>query len=233
MPNHTNYKIERIGNEQEHIIIIDDFFSSPQKLVEIASHSSFTNNSSYYPGIRAEAPSSYLAERQDLLVDAIQTQFGITTGVEVLECNYSLVTLRPKKLSAFQCYPHFDGLERGRLAILHYLCGEEFGGTAFYRHKATGYETLNSDRYKAYDLQRQEEFKKSGICEKKYFSGDSSEFEQIAYIKAKFNRLIIYRGCTIHSGQIPVNYHFGQDPKNARLTINTFLMERAKKPSNA
>lgn len=226
MPNHTNYKIQSIGKEQEPIVIIDDFFSVPDKLVDIASQSSFIDNSSHYPGIRAEAPSSYLAERQDLLVEIIQTQFGITTGVDVLECNYSLVTFQPAKLSMFQCFPHFDGLERGRLAILHYLCDENFGGTAFYRHKATGYETLNSERYQKYDLQRQAEFKKAGLSEKKYFSGNSNEFEEIANIKAKFNRLVIYRGCSIHSGQIPQNFAFSPDPKKGRLTINTFFMEK-------
>lgn len=55
----------------------------------------------------------------------------------------------PQSLAPIQRLPHVDGLEPDRLAILVYLSGAETGGTAFYRQRATGYETVDAARFDA------------------------------------------------------------------------------------
>lgn len=223
-----DYRIEQFGLEQEPIVIIDDFYSNPDRLVQHAAQLSFNQNNSYYPGIRAQAPSEYLAERMSLLTDILKNIFDIKLGAQLLDCNYSLVTIRPEQLIPFQCFPHFDGLERGRIAVLHYLCDAVQGGTAFYRHKKTGFETLNKHRHASYTHAREAEFKQLGLKEKSYMIGSTDEFEQIGNIHARPNRMIIYRGCTLHSGLIPQNFNYSPDPKKGRLTINTFLMDKTE-----
>ncbi|NNM13576.1 MAG: hypothetical protein HKO58_04570 [Gammaproteobacteria bacterium] len=222
------YQVLRFGHEQEPIVVVDNFSTNPEELVTIASRSAFNKNNSYYPGIRASAPANYLAQNNSLLEDIIRNIFHIESGVRLLDCNYSLVTTLPDRLTDFQCFPHFDGLEKGRLAVLHYLCGGESGGTAFYRHKNTGFETMDQSRHKEYTSARYREFEQSGPPTKAYATGSTDHFEQIGRIDAKFNRLIIYRGQTLHSGHISENFTFSNDPEIGRLTINTFFMDKAE-----
>jgi hypothetical protein len=54
--------------------------------------------------------------------------------------------------------------------------------------------------------------------------GDTARFEMIADIPAKPDRMIIYRGRTLHSGSIGPSFDPSADPVKGRVTINTFLV---------
>ena len=69
----------------------------------------------------------------------------------VLETYFSIVTTPPEALAPIQRLPHVDGLEPDRIAILVYLSGAEQGGTAFYRQRSTGFETVNAARFPAFE----------------------------------------------------------------------------------
>lgn len=73
--------------------------------------------------------------------------FGLSKGVSVQECFLSLTTTLPEQLVPLQRFPHVDGGDDGKIAILHYLCGVKQGGTAFYRHKSTGFETIANAKF--------------------------------------------------------------------------------------
>jgi hypothetical protein len=158
-----------------------------------------------------------------LLTEILKEIFGVQHGAKLMECAYSLVTTRREALTPIQRLPHYDGTDAGRLAVLHYLSGSETGGTSFYRHNATGFETVTEDRFDAFKAALTKETKSSGLPSQNYVDEGGPHFTLIDRIEAKPNRLIIYRGVTLHSGYIPSALDLSKDPAKGRLTINTFL----------
>ncbi|WP_409431965.1 DUF6445 family protein [Litorimonas sp. RW-G-Af-16] len=221
------YIVERFGREQEPVVIIDDFYSDPESLIAHATSLPFERRGQFYPGIRAAGNVNYLGERMALLTSILQNEFDVKQGVRVVECNYSLVTTPPHALTPIQCLPHFDGLDRGRFAVLHYLSEAEKGGTAFYRHRGTGFETMNEERFETYKKALHTEAAELGLPPQRYFNQSTSQFEQVLNVPAKPNRLIIYRGVTLHSGYIPDDLELSDDPMMGRLTLNTFLQDKS------
>ncbi|MCU0731259.1 MAG: DUF6445 family protein [Hyphomonas sp.] len=217
--------IGRIGHEREPIVIIDGFSTDPHGLVAAAAAQVYEMRGPHYPGIRAPAPPRYLGERMDLIQQALSSAFGLDNGADLVECNYSLVTTPPEELEPLQRLPHFDAADPDCYAVLHYLCGPGHGGTAFYRHRTSGFETVSPSRMEDYSelLDRELERRPSAPG---YLCGDTPLFEQTYRIDAAFNRLVIYRGWTLHSGQVPPGHSLSPDPREGRLTINTFLRAR-------
>lgn len=220
------YSVEYFGHEKEPIVIIDDFSSHFQFLREQAALKSYQKLGPFYPGIRAQADPSYLNEHMALLKDILIHEFAFANGASLTECAYSLVTTPPADLTPIQCMPHYDGTDDGRLAVLHYLSPSQFGGTAFYRHRKTGYETITEDRFSNYKNTLEEEIADIGLPEKTYINKNTPLFEMIGQIEARPNRCILYRGITLHSGFIPDGATLDTDPAKGRLTINTFLSKR-------
>lgn len=220
------YTVERLGQTKEPLVIIDNFFSDPDALIEFAKQKKFEKRGAFYPGVRCVGNVNYLAERMALLTAVLKEVFGVKQGVKVVECNYSLVTTRPENLMPIQCLPHFDGLDVGRFALLHYLSRSETGGTAFYRHRRTGFETVTEDRFEIYKAVLEKEATNLGLPPRRYFNESSDQFVQTFKVDPKLNRLIIYRSITLHSGLIPQNSNFSQNPELGRLTLNTFFQEK-------
>ncbi len=220
------YTVEHFGHEKEPIVIIDDFSSHFQTLREQATLKSFQPLGPFYPGIRAQADPSYLNEHMALLKDILIDEFAFENGASLTECAYSLVTTSPSELTPIQSMPHYDGTDCGRLAVLHYLSPSQLGGTAFYRHRKTGYETITDERFSNYKRILEQEIAEIGLPEKAYINKSTPLFEMIGQIDARPNRCILYRGITLHSGFIPDGITLNTDPAKGRLTINTFLSKR-------
>ncbi len=218
--------VHHIGHEREPIAVIDGFHAAPEELLGAAQGLAFSPRGPHYPGIRAPASPSYLARRMDLLQQLLCDVFGLTEGAALVECNYSLVTTPPGELRPIQRLPHFDSTDPGRLAILHYLCPQEAGGTAFYRHISSGFETVSEARLEDYSRLLEQDISRHGLPEAAYVVSDTPVYTQTFAIPAAFNRLIVYRGWTLHSGLIPPDLAFSPDPRTGRLTINTFLQAR-------
>ena len=94
----TPYDIKYIGQEKQPVVIIDDFFSRPDILIDEANSSTFKPRGKFYPGLRAQGNINYLAEKMDLLTAILKDVFSVKLGLKVIECNYSLVTTRPEDL---------------------------------------------------------------------------------------------------------------------------------------
>lgn len=218
--------IGRMGHEGEPIVIIDGFSSNPAGLVDEAASRAFRQLGPHYPGLRAPQAAQYLAERMDLLQRLLADVFGLRSGADLLECNFSIVTTPPGALGPLQRLPHFDAAEPGRIAVLHYLCGPQDGGTAFYRHRASGFETVSASRMEDYSCLLDAELSTHGEPGGGYLCGDTNLFEQTYRVEAAFNRLVIYRGWTLHSGLVPAGHALPADPRQGRLTINTFLQAK-------
>lgn len=217
------FKVERFGQEQEPVVIIDDFYSDVDALRKDAASKTYQKLGPFYPGIRAQANPSYLGERMAILTEILKNIFGVQKGAKLTECAYSLVTTPRAELTPIQRLPHYDGTDAGRIAVLHYLSGPETGGTSFYRHNATGFETVTDDRFDHYKTALTYEAGRSGLPPQDYVDEGAPNFTLIGRIEAKPNRLIIYRGVTLHSGHIPSVFDPIDNAEYGRLTINTFL----------
>jgi hypothetical protein len=57
-----------------------------------------------------------------------------------------------------------------------------------------------------------------------YVRGDTPQFEQIHAIEARFNRMLVYRGITLHSGNPSPDFKPDFNPRTGRLTVNMFLL---------
>ncbi|MEM9532873.1 MAG: DUF6445 family protein [Pseudomonadota bacterium] len=219
----SQYSVQRFGEEQHPVVIIDGFVPAPGKLAKLAGAQTFAAGGPYYPGIRAPAPPEHLAPCGPVLEQVLREVFGVRRGVRLTETNFSLVTTPPGELKLIQRLPHFDSCDPDRFALLHYLSGTEFGGTGFYRHRATGFESLSAERLPAYESALKEEVERLGPPPGGYLLGSTAQFEQIGQVEAAPNRAVLYAGRILHSGQILKPEGLSSDPWNGRLTVNTFL----------
>ncbi len=125
-----NVRAVRVGREALPVLVVDDFLSSPQVLVEYAAQATFDAvTDASYPGRRAPLPGIYCFALRAFLGGFIEQAFGLPAARVVREVShFSLVTNPPGELTAVQRMPHFDNPDPGQLAVLHYLCDSARGG---------------------------------------------------------------------------------------------------------
>lgn len=215
--------VQRIGREGEPLVIIDNFTGQPERLRAMGLAAQYHPAGVDYPGLRALADPSYLDLRRDLMMQVMARVFGLSRSITCEVAAFSLVTLAPEQLSPRQRIPHHDHSDAGRVAIMHYLDGPHSGGTAFYRHRRTGFEAITPAREAAYAAALAEDERQFGPPPAGYPHGDSDAFEQIAAVEAQPDRLALYRGRQLHSGIIPDPASLSDDPARGRLTVNMFL----------
>lgn len=208
-----------IGAERAPLLIIDQAVADAEALVEDAAAKRFGPLISLFPGIRATAPASY----QSLLAEALRGLLCETfdldaRGFRFALCHYSLVTTPPERLAPVQRRPHVDSVSPRELAAIHYLFKADHGGTAFYRHRATGFETIDQARTDAYLKALQIEVPAPG-----YINGGNDHYEPIASPAGVFNRMLVYRRNSLHSGSISPQFKLDPNPRTGRLSINSFL----------
>jgi hypothetical protein len=116
-----------------------------------------------------------------------------------------------------------DSLPRDGLASIHYLFTKNLGGTAFYRHRHTGFEYVDETRWDTYFKCLQRESDGPDSPGPAYINGDTTHFEQIAKEDGVFNRMLVYRRNSLHSGCIGPDFVPDANPLTGRLSINSFL----------
>lgn len=222
---------ETLGLEEETLLILDEAVEHPARLVDVAADlanfgAALSEGDNFYPGYLAPAPLDYVGALGRALDPLIREAYGLR-GVAPwrASCNFALATLAPDQLSLAQRLPHVDTVDPLQFAVLHYLCDPELGGTAFYRHRSTGYETLTPDRLASYQssLDREVATAPPGAG---YVDGDTAQFVRTRLVEAAFNRVIVYRSCLLHSGHIARPEALSPDPREGRLTANIFLTYR-------
>ena len=214
------------GREQQPVVVIDNFVAEAERLIDDAAMLSFAPVGPFYPGIRAVVPPALVSHCLAGVTDVIADTFGLALPFANIESWYSLVTTPPSALTPIQRLPHFDSVDDMRIAVLHYLSRSEEGGTSFFRHRGTGFETVTADRLDHYTSAIEADVVRHGLPDAAYIAGDTPLFERIAHYEARFNRAIIYRGNTVHCADIPAGMALSKDPAVGRLTINTFIHGR-------
>lgn len=213
-----------IGEERAPLLIFDNVVENPQLLIDKAAMTRFAPLGKFFPGVRAPAPTAYQQFFFAHLRPYLEGHFF--TGSPQFKfsmCHYSLVTTHPSQLSMIQRIPHFDSVESNGLASVHYLFQGNLGGTAFYRHKKTGFESVDDSRKERYFRSLEGENDGPNLPDPEYINGDTALYEQIMNVEAVFNRLIIYRRNSLHSGSIGKDFTPDPNPLTGRMSINTFI----------
>lgn len=222
------FRVEYIGNERAPVVVVENVWPEPQALIEAAAgKSDYSVRSLYYPGVRSSAPPDYARAVTAQLSDIIRSAFGFSGELTITDSTFSLVATPAEKLVAFQRVPHFDSTDANRLAILHYLCGPRHGGTSFYRHRATGIESVTDENRERYIKAVNVEAKTAGVPPPRFIDDDTDMFERIARYECTFNGALIYRGRILHSVNTPRDFVPDPNPRTGRLTLNTFLLAQA------
>ncbi|HEY4030159.1 MAG TPA: DUF6445 family protein [Caulobacteraceae bacterium] len=213
----------RHGREQQPVIVIDDFAVDPDRIVEDARQMTWEPIGPYFPGIRHPTPPAMVEQARAALTGMIQKVFETDDPLNRIESYFSLVTRSPDQLEPLQRLPHFDGLNRPCIAMVHHLSRIERGATAFFRHRSTGFESMNRERLPAYNLAVNREIMRLGMPKAQYLNGDTPIYERIGRYEVKYNRLLIYRGDTLHGAEAPDALPLTDDPATGRFSINTFI----------
>lgn len=211
-----------IGQEQQPIVVIDGFHPDPQRLCLAAQSMPFEPAHRHYPGIRAPLPPDYFAQVRLPLVSALVEVFGHAGAIDLIDASFSIATTPPAELTIEQRLPHVDAVQPNRIALVHYLSRDDRNGTAFFRHRATGYETIDEQRSTAYFARLNGELRHAAPPQA-YVDDSNSLFERIEVVEALYNRAVIYRSANLHSGAIRPGSRLDADPATGRLTVTAFL----------
>ena len=220
-----NAKIETmyVGNEKQPVLIVDDCLLHPESAVEYAATSvQFSPPRHMYPGVVGPAPREYALSLLNVIAPKLRDVFNVPIEKTQVTSFYALTITPPEQLNIGQRLPHIDTPDPNQIAVLHYLCDAKHGGTAFYRHRATGYESCTQPQFMEVVKSLEQDAAVNGPLPAEYVTGSNRLYEQTASIDAKFNRVLMYRSQLLHSGSINAQA-LSPDPRVGRLTANTFL----------
>lgn len=223
-PDRWQVKVERVGEDRRPVLVIDNFLADPDALVAEAREGDFQKIAPFYPGLRARVRINWREDIDAALAPHLATLFDYPDRFRLNEQFYSIVTTKPEDLVPMQRMPHMDGVDDHKLALLVYLCQPEDGGTAFYRHRTTGFEYVSDGRFQAYRDAIYADVDTHGKPPADYPRGSDKMFEQTAKLDAAYNRAVIYSGLNLHAVDIPQDFGFSRDPDQWRLTLNCFLI---------
>ena len=214
-----------IGREGGVILVIDNLLRAPGALVEQAAQARFAavrQADNYYPGLRAPAPEDYARGLTAFVRPLIAEHLGVATDtLAQARCAFSIAALPPEKLTPAQSLPHFDTADDRQIAAVHYLCDSRHGGTAFYRHRKTGFEAIARDRVEIYFDTLKQELRAQGAPTPAYVTQSGPLFEQTHAVEAQFDRIVVYKSNLLHSGMVNAET-LSPDPHNGRLTATLF-----------
>lgn len=214
--------VETIGEEAQPLCILDDFAPRPDALRDAAATAAFEPALHHYPGIRGALPDHYFETQLPIIAATARHVFGRTGELRILDASFSIVTTPPSALSIAQRLPHCDAFTPDRIALVHYLAPEGGDGTAFFRHRATGFETVNEERRTGYFAALEAELRGAEPAAS-YIAGDTDLFACVRTVEARYNRALLYRSCNLHSGAIAADAVLSADPRQGRLTVTAFL----------
>jgi len=219
-----NIEVRSIGQSAEPMLVIDDFLTDPTELVDHAAKSEWTDlPPGGYPGQRAGLPRGYVQSVLRRLDGPIRDKL-IPDPAKLGDfmCSFSMVTRKPADLADMQRVPHIDVAMANRVAILHYLCDATFGGTAFFRQDATGFEQISPENRASYSKARSADIARLQAAHA-YPDQDTPGYTRTSFVNARFNRVVAYRSFTLHSGIIDHPDALVGDPRLGRLTANFFV----------
>lgn len=195
--NNKNYlKINKVDNNI--IIVIDNFFKDLSFLDRFLKKKYHTDSSAF-PGIRhvVEYTEHELIEELEFIIFYISKKyFKIELSKNETNINLQYNTYKNNELYKFSTIPHKDSSNILASNCFLFKKNKMYGGTSMYNRKPVN---LNEPHYRRYI---------SNIYKNRRYCSDFQEkiFENIFYVRDKFNRIVIYRGNVWHQGIIDYKY---------------------------
>ena len=247
--------LQEIGDQKYPLLILNNLYRDPNYVRTVALSLPTESPQSSHPGLSSKIETDISALHQ-LVWKYVAKEFGYAAEESVSRSlfpglAFMRINRKPEDLTIHQCRPHADPV---RIAGVVYLNPPEQcqGGTAFYRHRATGVEEcvlprnkndpfeqqfmqLAQDRgvFRSYQTYCQQKFRmpymefiRSVLTTfprtKNYPTDSDEDWEMTREVEMKFNRLICYPGFMIHSGYYRDEW-FGDAVEEQRLTQNVFV----------
>lgn len=228
MPGDLNPKariqLRHLGREQWPLLVIDDLLLDPGAMVDDAAAAVWgLPEGTYYPGLNAPLPEAYLDNLLRQLRPSFGRAFGYPPQTELsVHGFFALATWTLEQFGPWQRIPHYDQPFPGYLAMVHYLNDAQSGGTGFFRHLPTGYESINPARREAY-LAETTAWLASEPDGLSGFAGpDTPRYEMYDHVAFRFNRAVIYPSHVLHCALFDGTV-LSDDPRTGRLTANSFF----------
>ncbi len=218
-----HFERRAIGNDNNIVLVVDDALLNPEVLVTHAESAIFgaPPAKSFYPGLVTPVPAAYLELMSREMRQMMINLFGMNPSSPAPTYGFfGLATIATDAFTPAQRAPHADSFRLNSFASVHYLSHAAFGGTAFYRHKATGLEVITPIRSDKYARTRRQELAELG---EQPASATETLYDEIGYVEAKFNRLVFYRAGQLHRSRLSDGAPLTADPKTGRLTANLFF----------
>lgn len=211
------------SSQNHKLVSMDGFLHTPDHAIAEACLQKFAKITPQYPGLRAPLAPAVCRSWLAALAPSLDRWFGVAAHGWTMQAWFSLVTTRPAALAPIQRLPHVDGTDPRQIAMMLYLHRTGHGGTAFFRHRTTGLESLTAADYPRYAAALQADVGRSGLPPAAYTTDGAPHFERIHTVPGTFNQAVFYRGNILHSGVIDNAAPLSADPREGRLTINAFF----------
>jgi hypothetical protein len=220
-------RVEHLGAGAHRLVTVQNVLEHPENAILAASLQNFAKITPQYPGVRAALDPSVTRAWLTALTPLLDTQFGPARKGWTMQAWFSIVTTPPGELLPIQRLPHVDGTDARQVAMMLYLHRTGHGGTAFFRHRATGLESLGPGDWPRYAAALQADVARTGLPPAAYTTDGAPHFERIHAVPGHFNEAVFYRGNILHSGVIDNAAPLSADPREGRLTINAFFRPAA------
>lgn len=220
-------RIFSVGNEQTPVIVIDNFLTETQYLIDLAVDDAVFSSGqrTAYPGVRSALPEPFMCAAIAAVTPVIQQTYALPKKSTLGKYHgyYSLVATLEEQLGVLQRLPHCDTRRPYYFAILLYLNPGVHGGTGFYRHNPTGFERLGEQSFYHYVKAAESFMQDNGLPAEQYYQADDGHFCLIGSVDYLPNRAVIYPGNLLHSGLIKPELDVNNNPCDGRLTANIFV----------
>lgn len=217
-------RLQHVGAERQPLLVVDDVLDAADAMIAAACEADwYVPAHTNYPGLNARLPQAYYQTVVTALRGPIEAAFGLSRAVRLSYFGFfALATLSPAEARPIQKIPHHDSPDPQRLAMVHYLCRGEFGGTGFFRHRSTGFESVDRMRRDRYVAAASTELAQGRGTRDSYAAAHLEHYDLIGQADLVFNRLVVYRSHVLHSALLGSDTH-SRDPARGRLTANGFI----------
>jgi hypothetical protein len=222
-------RVEVVRFDERHFcLVIDDALLEPERQLQYAvTHREEFGPVDFnaYPGIYLKAPSALVRDLGDLYLWRLRRHFDARRSAEV-HCRFSMVTLAPQALRPLQWLCHRDDVRLPRrqsmqASVLYLFHDPQLGGTRFFAPARSAAETdaLFQDAGRL----APNAFAHKYRLQHGYMRESNEYFHLLGNIPARWNRLIVYDGGMLHTGDIGAPERLSADPLTGRLTLNGFF----------
>lgn len=225
-----DFKVEivHLESENEDVIVVDNFLKSIEPIVHFANHVAYLepvgSDGTLFPGKRDIMPEPYYRVFKQLIA-SLQASNLFNHGQKALylhRCKLSLVTQNATELSLLQRIPHIDSTDDNTFAAVHYISGKASNGTSIYRYIPENLIKITEKNQHLFrDIIKQTKSNESQ--HQGFLNSNTVLFEQVINIKAKPNRIVLYKSNLLHCANLDNNDNYTSNIKNGRLSISSFF----------